>query len=113
MLKVNNKKAISRLAVRSLKSAKLRNIMAIFAIALTTILFTALFTLGIGTLDTFQEATMRQSGGSAHAILKYIDHEVFDNVKDHPLIENIGFCQMLSDSVDNPELLKRHGEFGI
>lgn len=111
MLKVNNKKAISRLAVRSMKSAKLRNIMAIFAIALTTILFTVLFTLGIGTLDTFQEATMRQSGGSAHAVIKYIDKTVFDSVKDHPLIKKIGFCQMLSDSVDNPELLKRHGEF--
>lgn len=110
MLKVNNKQAISRLSLRSLKAARLRNIMAIFAIALTSILFTTLFTLGIGTLDTFQEATMRQSGGSAHAVLKYIDDTTFDTIKNHPLIKSIGYCRMLSDSVDNPELLKRHGE---
>ena len=66
MLKVNNKKTISRIALKSLKANKTRNIIAAMAIALTAILFTTLFTTGIGTLETFQKQTIRQSGGDGH-----------------------------------------------
>ena len=39
MLNVPNKKCIRRLSDRSLKAAKTRNIIAVIAIALTTVLF--------------------------------------------------------------------------
>ena len=39
MLKVSNRKCIRRLSDRSLKAAKTRNIVAVLAIALTTVLF--------------------------------------------------------------------------
>ena len=45
MLNVPNKKCIRRLSDRSLKAAKTRNIIAVIAIALTTVLFTSLFTI--------------------------------------------------------------------
>lgn len=111
MLNVGNRKTIARLSTRSLKAAKLRNVMAICAIALTAILFTTLFTLGIGTIDAFQKATMRQSGSSAHAAIKYIDDTAFEKISAHPLVKEISYNRILCDSVDNPELLKRHGEF--
>ena len=38
MLKVKNKKAVDRIALKSFKANKLRNLIAIVAIALTTIL---------------------------------------------------------------------------
>ena len=110
MPKVNNRKTILRLAFRSLKAAKLRNGMAVCAIALTAVLFTTLFTLGVGTVDAFQQSTMRQSGSSAHAVIKYIDDAAFETIRSHPLIDEIAYNRMLADSVDNEELLKRHGE---
>lgn len=46
MRKVKNKKVIRRIADQSLKSRKSRNLIAVLAIALTSILFTALFVVG-------------------------------------------------------------------
>ncbi|MDR1664827.1 MAG: ABC transporter permease, partial [Clostridiales bacterium] len=110
MLKVGNRKVIARLANRSLFAAKLRNMMAVCAIALTAVLFTTLFTLGIGSVEAFQQATMRQSGGSGHASAKYIDDGTFEKISRHPLVREISYNRILCDSVDNPELLKRRGE---
>ncbi|MEG2382000.1 MAG: ABC transporter permease [Oscillospiraceae bacterium] len=111
MIKVNNKKAVSNLASKSFRANKTRNIIAIIAIALTAILFTSLFTMGIGTVEALQQATIRQSGGDGHAALKYIDDEEFDAIKDHPLINEIAYNRILADEVENDEFIKRHTEF--
>lgn len=111
MIKVNNKKAIANLSARSFRANKTRNIIAVIAIALTTILFTSIFTMGIGTVESIQRATMRQAGGDGHAVLKYITQEQFDAVKDNSAIREIAFDMALCDGVENPELLKRHAEF--
>lgn len=110
MIKVQNKKVINRLAFKSFRSSKTRNLMAIIAIALTTILFTSLFTVGIGMIESFQNQTLRQSGGDGHAVLKYITDEQYNNMKDHPLIKEISYNRIIAESVDNPEFLKRHVE---
>ncbi|KNZ43164.1 ABC transporter permease [Acetobacterium bakii] len=110
MIKVNSKKVIAKLSWRSLKANRSRNIIAVCAIALTAILFTTLFTLGIGTVKSLQEATMRQAGGDGHAVLKYISDDDFNKVKDHPLIKEISYNRMLCDGLENPEFLKRHAE---
>ena len=110
MLKVANQKVINRLTLRSLKANKTRNLIAVIAIALTAILFTTLFTIGTGTLETFQRQTLRQSGGDGHAVLKYITDEQYNDVKNHPLISEISYNRIISDSVDNPEFLKRSVE---
>ena len=111
MIKVNNKSAIANLTAKSFRANKTRNIIAIIAIVLTTILFTSIFTMGIGTVESLQKATMRQAGGDGHAVLKYLTQEQFDAVKDNSAIREIAFDMALCDSVDNPELLKRHAEF--
>lgn len=110
MIKVNNKKVVRRLADRSLKANKIRNMMASLAIILTTLLFTTLFTLGIGTIESFQTATMRQAGGDGHALLKYITDDEFNRVKNHPLIKEIAYNRMLADDIENEDFLKRHTE---
>ena len=43
----NNKAVIKKLANRSLRSSKMRNVIAVIAIALRTFLFTAVLTIGI------------------------------------------------------------------
>lgn len=111
MYKVNNKKVISRIAGKSFWANKSRNIIAIAAIALTAVLFTALFTVGSGLVENFQKQTMRQAGGDGMAVIKYITDEQFDTIKKHKLIKELSYNRILCDSVDNEELLKRRGEF--
>lgn len=111
MIQVRNRKAIRMLAVESFKANRSRNTMAVIAILLTAVLFTTLFTMGIGTVESLQRVTMRQAGGDGHAVLKYITDEEFRKVKDHPLIREIAYNRILSDDVVNPELLKRRTEF--
>ena len=110
MIHVKNKKVINRLAYKSFKGSKIRNLMAVIAIALTTILFTSLFTIGIGMIESFQNQTMRQAGGDGHAVLKYINDEEYKKMKDHPLIKEISYNKIVADSVDNIEFLKRRVE---
>ncbi|MDD3363651.1 MAG: ABC transporter permease [Syntrophomonas sp.] len=111
MIKVKNQKAIRNLADKSFRANKSRNLIAIMAIALTTVLFTTLFTMGMGTVESIQQATMRQAGSSGHAVLKYITDQEFEDVKEHPLIKEIAYNRMLSDDVENEEFLKRRAEF--
>ncbi|WP_342427179.1 FtsX-like permease family protein [Paenibacillus sp. FSL L8-0158] len=111
MIKVKNKKVIRKLADKSFKVNKARNLFAIVAIALTSLLFTTLFTMGIGAGENLQRATMRQVGGDGHAVLKYITDDEFNHVKDHPLIKEIAYNRILSDRVMNDNFLKRHTEF--
>ncbi len=110
MINVKNKEVVAKLAHKSLKANRLRNIFAICAIAMTAVLFTTLFTLGIGTVEGVQQAAMRQAGGGGHAALKYITDEIYNTVKNHPLIKEISYNRMLSDGVENEELQKRRCE---
>ncbi|KEO77119.1 ABC transporter permease [Paenibacillus polymyxa] len=111
MIKVRNKKAIRNLADKSYKANKTRNLIAIIAIALTSLLFTTLYTMGLATVDNMQRAMMRQSGGDGHAVLKNINEEVFIKIKQHPLIKEIAYRRILCDGVLNKEFLKRQTEF--
>ena len=66
MIKVSNGKYIRSLGRKALKAAKTRNIIAVIAIALTTVLFTSLFTIAISINEGIQQNNFRQVGGFAH-----------------------------------------------
>ncbi len=85
--------------------------IAVTTIALTALLFTTLFTMGMGTVESLQKAAMRQAGGDGHAVLKYITDEEFNRVKSHPLIREIAYNRVLCDDVENEVFLKRRAEF--
>lgn len=110
MNKVSNKKAIRRLAGKSFCAARTRNIIAVLAITLTALLFTSLFTIGIGSVEAFQWETMRQSGGSSHGVFKNLSREQYKKLRKHPLIKESADCMILADTIHNPEFLKRHME---
>lgn len=110
MLKVNSKIAVRRLSNKSFRANVSRNIIAVIAIALTAILFTALFTVGSGVIENMQRQTMRQAGGDGMLYLKYINDEQFEAVKDHPLIDRISYNRLICDEVIEDKLLKRHAE---
>ena len=65
MIRVKNRKTITNISKKSLKANKTRNIIAILAIALTTVLFTALFTIAITIINSFEQQTFRQVGGES------------------------------------------------
>ena len=65
-MRVKNRKIIRTLTLRSLKAGKLRNLVAVIAIALTSTLFTTIFSMGGNIISSTQNATMRQIGTSAH-----------------------------------------------
>ena len=72
-MKVLNKKTIRRLSFRSLKASGKRNIIAAAAIALTTVLFTTLFTIAMSLNSSYETFTFRQIGGYAHGSFKDVD----------------------------------------
>ncbi len=110
MLNVNSKKVIRRLSSRSFRANVSRNIIAVIAIVLTSILFTALFTVGSGMVENIQKQTMRQAGGDGMVHLKYITEDQFENIKEHELIDRISYNRIICDEVISDELLKRHAE---
>ncbi|WP_051542097.1 ABC transporter permease [Clostridium lundense] len=109
MIGTRNKRAINNIAFKSIKANKMRNIFAIVAIALTTILFTSLLTIGISMSKSIEQSTMRQVGGSAHGTFKFLTIEEFNQLKDHKLIKDIGYSIFVSPA-ENKELLRRPTE---
>lgn len=96
-MNVSNRKIIRRLSIASFKVAKIRNIITVAAIALTTILFTVIFTVGMSMKYGFEQSNFRQVGGSAHGGFKHLTKEQFEELKGDPLIKEYGkriFCGM-------------------
>ncbi len=109
MLRVSNKSTIRTLAARSFQASRLRNCIAILAIALTTVLFTALFTVGMSMNDAFQQSNFRQVGGWAHGGFKYLTEEQFLDLREDPLIQEWGASRVLGFA-RNDALRKNHVE---
>ena len=103
MIGTRNKKAIKNISSKTLKANKLRNIFSIVAIALTTLLFTSLFTIGISMMKSLEKSNMLQVGGSAHGSFKYLTSEEFNKIKSNKLIKEIGYS-VLVGIAENKEL---------
>ena len=101
-MKVSNGKTIRRLGWRSMKAARTRNLIAILAIALTTVLFTSLFTIAMSINDGFQQSNFRQVGGFSHGGFKYLTEEQFNELKDDPLIDQWGVRRFLGMPTEVP-----------
>lgn len=109
MLRVSNKSCIRELSKKSFKASKTRNLIAILAIALTTILFTALFTVGLSMNEAFQQSNFRQVGGYSHGGFKYLTEEQFLELREDPLIKEWGVGRVLG-LARNDALRKNHVE---
>lgn len=86
-MKVSNRVCIRNLSIKSMKAARARNLVAIIAIMLTSILFTTVFTIAMSINDSFQQANFRQVGGYAHGGFKYLSEEQYDEIENDPLIK--------------------------
>ena len=88
MIKVSNASCIRRLGYRSMKAARARNTVAVLAIALTTVLFTSLFTIAASINYSYQQENFRQAGGDAHGTVKDITWEQAEQFRQDPLIQD-------------------------
>lgn len=84
----NNNGALNKLAKRSLKSQK--NTIAVLAIMLATLMFTSLFTIAISLQTSMQDSNMRTIGTSAHAGIKHITLDEYEEICSDNRIEEIG-----------------------
>ena len=74
-MRVKNRKTIWNLSLRSFRASGKRNVIAAAAIALTTLLFTSLFTIVMSLNSSYQTYTFRQIGGYAHGTFKDVTEE--------------------------------------
>ncbi len=109
MYKVNNKKAIRNIAVKSFLANKTRNIVAIIAIALTALMFTSVVTIGLSIVDSIQQSYMRQVGTSLHGGYKNLTQEFYEKVESDSKISDIAM-RIIIGGIKNEELTKLHTE---
>ena len=86
----NNKAVIKKLANRSFHSNKMRNVIAAIAIALTTFLFTAVLTIGMGASGTLEYSMAKLMGSSADALVQGLSEEQFQQLKENAMFEKVG-----------------------
>lgn len=89
-MKVKNRKAVRRLSVKSFKAAGRRNITAAVAIAMTTILFTALFTIMMSINTSYESYTFRQIGGYAHGTFKDVTSQQASMIESNSKVKAVG-----------------------
>lgn len=109
MIKVSNGRCIRHLGFQSIKAAKARNLIAVLAIALTTILFTSLFTIAASINYSYQQENFRQMGGDAHGAIKDITLEQMKAFQDDPLIVD-SWGRLFVGTLDEPPFNKSHVE---
>lgn len=86
----NNKAVIKKLANRSFRSNKMRNVIAVIAIALTAFLFTAVLTIGMGAKGTLEYNKAKMIGTGADALVQGLSEEQFQQLKENSMFEKVG-----------------------
>ncbi|MEE1281124.1 MAG: ABC transporter permease [Acutalibacteraceae bacterium] len=89
-MNVKNRKCIQRLSWRSLWASRNRNIIAIIAIALTTLMFTSLFTIALSMNSSYESYSFRQAGGYGHGTFKNVNDEQIKQISEHSNIKATG-----------------------
>lgn len=101
-MNVSNRKCIRHIAFRHMKSTKSRNIIAIIAIALTTVLFTALFTIMMSIIYGSEQSSFRQIGSYSHGNFKNMTKEQYEELREDPLISEWGVRRFLGMPTEAP-----------
>ena len=89
-MNVKNRGCIRRLSFRTLMASRKRNAIAVLAIALTTLLFTSLFTIVLSINETNQNYQFRSVGSYAHGAFKDVDEDQIARLSAHPKVKAVG-----------------------
>ena len=99
-MKVKNGSCIRRLSRKMLKASKRRNRIAIFAIALTTLLFTSIFTVGMSLNESYEMFQFRQIGGCNHGTFKQVDEQKAEAIASSKRVKQVGERRMAGFASD-------------
>lgn len=94
---------IPTLSKRMFHTSRGRNLVAVLAILLTTMMFTTLFTLSQSMSQNLIEMTFRQTGYNAEASMRGLSEEQADLIANHPDVEELGRSIVLG-LAENQEL---------
>lgn len=94
-MNVKNRKCIRKLSLKSLYANRRRNLIAIFAIALTTLLFTSMFTIVLSLNASYETYQFRQVGGYAHGTFKDVSPEQAERIAAHPKVKAAGIRKVI------------------
>lgn len=100
---------VNTLSRRSFQQNRRRNLMAILAIILTTMMFTTLLTLAQSLGKNMTEMYLRQSGTTAHTSTKNITDEQIASIAAHPAVVASGYSIVLGNA-QNSSLAGRQVE---
>lgn len=90
IMRTNHGKSVVRLATRSLQSNRMRGLMIVCAVVLTTMLITSVFTMGFSINKSMERTQMRTAGSDFHGSFKYLTPDEADQLAKHPLIKEYG-----------------------
>ncbi len=98
MIRVKNGACVRRLAWRTLKANRARNLVAVCAVALTALLFTSLFTIALSVNESVQQADFRRVGAFDHGSFKNVTPADVEELRGDPEIEAYGVTRYLGDA---------------
>lgn len=109
MKKEKSFRPIPVLSKRMFRSNRGRNLVAVLAILLTTMMFATLFTLTQSMSRNLVEMTFRQTGHNAHASIRALTEEQADKIAAHSEVSRLGRSIVLG-LAENKELTGRSVE---
>lgn len=103
------KPIIRTLTSRSFKANKTRNLVAILAIVLTTLMFTSLFVLSQSMVKNLQEMNFQQAGYNSHLTFSSLTDAEMDKITTHEAVKDWGKSIVIGVA-ENEELTGRQVE---
>ena len=90
MYSTRNKKCMLKLAKKDFLKNRTRNIVAVLAMILTTVLFATLITTGVGAYESVQLTLQKQKGSKADADIRYMTEEQFEKLSKDERVDFVG-----------------------
>lgn len=100
---------IRTLTSRSFKANRMRNLIAVFAIVLTTMMFTSLFVLSQSMVQNMQDMNFQQAGYDSHLSSGTLTDEEMEKITSHEEVRNFGKSVVIGIA-ENEELTGRQVE---
>ena len=84
-----SRKVLNRLSLRSVLTSKKQNLITIFAIMLTTILFTSLFTVFFSLDRTIDLQNKKDVGYRSDACVYYVDDDLYESIENNKRVKDV------------------------
>lgn len=105
----NNRAVVKNLSRRSFLANRSRNVFALIAVILTTVLITAVFTIFISLTNGVQQMLIHTYGRSTEVDFQYLTEDEARRVAEHPLIKEYGLTRTVT-SINEGVFHQAHGE---